>query len=241
MSDEAAVSNDSVRIAYTGTRSPDIDQPGLDLLHLPMLASEPVDFNPQIIAELLKDDVQVVFFSTRAVDAIADSPLLQHFEGEHIETWAVGAKTSEHIREALAAEAHVPERQDFEGICDALEGADDRKVVVFGLEDAPRDLGRALEDRVVHEFPVYRTFPRLHPELGAVLREFDPNWIAFTSPRGLEAFASQADQFDFPWRTRKTAAIGPTTGDALRALGLEPDVQLEDPGRNRLIEAILKR
>ena len=241
MSDDATEESSTVRVVYTGTRSPDAELDGLELLHLPMLASEPVEFNPNIIAELLKEDVQVVFFSAKAVAAVADSELRAHFGSDRLETWAVGAKTAESIAETLGCEARVPDRQDFVGICDALEGVDSRKVVVFGLEDAPRDLESFLDERVVHEFPVYRTFPRLHPKLGEKLGEFAPDWIAFTSPRGLEAFASQADQFEFPWRHCQMAAIGPTTGDALRTLDIEPEVQLDDPGRNRLVEAIMER
>jgi uroporphyrinogen-III synthase len=240
MSDDHAGAHARSRIAYTGTRAPDFDDTLCELLHLPMLESEPVEFNPSIIAELLKEKVQVVFFSSKGVSAVASSPLEQHLKSRDVEIWAVGTKTAEFIEGALDVQARVPGRQDFEGIRAELDHADTRKIVVFGLEDSPRALGDALAERIVHEFPVYRTFPRLYPSLGERLEDFQPQWIAFTSPRGLDAFASQADQFDFPWREAKMAAIGPTTGEALREHGLEPSVQLEEPGRNRLIRRILK-
>ncbi|MGM0555997.1 MAG: uroporphyrinogen-III synthase [Myxococcota bacterium] len=239
MSDKNDGIVEPVRIAYTGTRAPDVQDSGFVLLHLPMLESDPVEFNPAIIAELLKAEVQVVFFSSKAVSAVSNSPLEKHFDADNVQIWAVGSKTAEAIEDALGVVANVPDRQDFDGICAALERPDTRKIVVFGLEGGPRNLGDALTDRVVHEFPVYRTFPRLYPNLGDVLREFAPDWIAFTSPRGLDAFASQADQFDFAWRDVDTAAIGPTTGDSLREHGLEPRVELDTPGRNRLVRALL--
>lgn len=65
------------------------------------------------------------------------------------------------------------------------------------------------------------------PELRPLLEEDRPQWLVFTSARGVERFFHLLGQYRLDLRRLgkcKLAAIGPATGKALADRGLYPDV-----------------
>lgn len=106
--------------------------------------------------------------------------------------------------------------------------------LLFLSGDRRRDtLPAALERAGVRfeELTVYRTH-LVPPLLPAGAR---PTWVAFFSPSGVEAARLAPD---FPWNSVRTAAIGPTTAEALRQRGHAPAAIAEAPTPAALAAAI---
>lgn len=228
------------RVVYTGTRLPQPIPITLDVRHLPMLTATALDVDPAAIADALKASHEVAFFSPRAVQALALQDLKHHFNNTRLRLWAVGAKTSEAIRAAFDREAVLPTQHNFERMAAEMAVLARGRITAFTLEDGPRDLSQRLPHCDVHQFEVYRTYPITYPDLGSTLRRFRPHWLAFTSPRGVDALADQLDPTaaSFDWKACRSAAIGPTTAAALHEHDVAPDIELQTPGSRRLLRAI---
>ncbi|MFW5968143.1 MAG: uroporphyrinogen-III synthase [Persicimonas sp.] len=238
---ETTASNKSVCVVYTGISEPDTHHPLLEIEHLPMLQVGPVDFDAEKVRALTRQPCTLVFYSKNSARIVAEHGLFEGIDLSNHTVWAVGQKTAAAVEAHLDVSARVPERERFEGLVDQLNSGDHaRPIVAFSLQGSPRELPRALDDREdVFEIPVYRTFPRPYPALVERLADLSPDWIAFTSPRGVDTFISQAEGFDLS--AVALAAIGPTTAGALRDHGLSPAIVLDTPDRERMMERIKER
>ena len=93
----------------------------------------------------------------------------------------------------------------------------------------------------------YRTLPPADASVAALRATLESNRsaaIAFCSPSSAQNLArglGLADLATVRGRVQIVASIGPTTSAALRALGLEPDVQAESPSMASLANAIAAR
>ena len=93
----------------------------------------------------------------------------------------------------------------------------------------------------------YRTLPPADATVAALRATLESNRsaaIAFCSPSSAQNLArglGLADLATVRGRVQIVASIGPTTSAALRALGLEPDVQAESPSMASLANAIAAR
>jgi uroporphyrinogen III methyltransferase/synthase len=159
----------------------------------------------------------------------------------------VGPKSAEEAaRQGLAVHAMPGERFDAEGLLDALargDGVAGRRFLLprgdLARETLPEGL-RAAGARV-DAVTVYRTLP---PEPGAVaLREpllrGEIDVLTFTSPSTVRHFAALLDAEALAAARRcLVAAIGPLTAEALRVVGLEPDLVPERAGAPELVAAL---
>jgi uroporphyrinogen-III synthase len=232
-------------VVYTGTTAPSLAQSGparhLRLEHMPMLEKTPLDFDAKQIQILVRQPCTLVFYSQNSVDVVADSGVLDPIDLSEHTIWSVGQKTAARVDERFAHDVNVPEDERFEGLLDAFEAAPPPEpIVAFALEDSPRSLAERLRrlDNV-HDVPVYRTCPVLYPGLDARLDALAPDWIAFTSPRGVHTFLSQITDFD-PTCVG-LAAIGPTTAEALAEHGLEPTLVPPRPDKELMVELIARQ
>jgi len=232
----------TVCAVYTGTRAPDDPPEGLRLRHVPLLAARPVDIDEQRIAELAAEPAALLVYSRNAVRALAESGA-ERLLGEldrHL-WWAVGRKTAEALAERFDVDARVPDRQNFEGLREALADAElPDRVVALSLEGTHRDIEPARADRSIafEDVSVYRTGPVDYSP------PFDPfraaDWLMFASPRAVEVFAELDRAHDPGPHAEHTriAAIGPTTAAALRDNELAPDYVPDEPSLDAMMAAI---
>lgn len=244
MSDDSEQSSPNVTVVYTGTRAPTFEHARLRVVHMPMLEAAPVDFDHKEVQLLVKQPCTLVFYSQNSVHVVAQSGIFDAIDLSNHSVWAVGEKTAEAIAARFGVAAKTPDDERFEGLVETFERHSPAlPAVAFGLKDSPRSLAAALaETSDVYDVPVYRTCPRLYPGLAQKLAEIDADWIAFTSPRGVATFISQAcvsngQSVDF--NALRLAAIGPTTAGALQERGLEPSLVVETPDKNEMMAAIL--
>src|SRR5262245_12232558 len=113
--------------------------------------------------------------------------------------------------------------------------------------DEPLSRALAADGAEIRALPMVAFEPPLDPQPleDALDRWDDYDWVAFTSPRGIEAvaraFASRGSAPEGR-RPRRLAVVGPSTAAAARELGWEPDVlptvRFESEG---LLEALQRR
>lgn len=227
-------------ILYTGTTPPRGTWPGAQVIHLPMLTVRPIDFDLEALRSGFDRATTFVFYSQHSARIVCDSGL---FDGTDLSAhafWAVGQKTAAWLEQRLMVPVSFPPGERFATLTQALEKATiPGKIIAFSLADKARDLGPVADAQGVafEDVPVYET--SLHPdrESRGALAVRDVHWIAFTSPRGVDALVDAVDRENL--KARRLAAIGPTTADALLTRGLTPDLISTTPDRNGLIEAIL--
>jgi uroporphyrinogen-III synthase len=228
-----------VQVIYTGTRPPTVDDPHLRIHHLPMLEAVPVDFDQKRVEILVRQPCTLVFYSQNSVSVVADSQVLDDIDLSDHTIWAVGEKTADEVQERFGLAANVPDDERFDGLVDTfLDDPPPHPIVAFSLKGSPRDLARRLRELGnAHEVPVYHTCPVLYPSLAADLAEIGADWVAFTSPRGVGTFYSQAEGVDLS--QLHLAAIGPTTADALEQRGLRPSLILQTPDKDLMMRRIV--
>ncbi|QDG54253.1 uroporphyrinogen-III synthase [Persicimonas caeni] len=236
---DACTQDASTTVVYTGTRRPSFSDPTLRIHHLPMLEVAAVDFDRKKVKILVRQPCTLVFYSTNSVKVVADSGVLDDIDLRHHTAWAVGEKTAATVRERLGIDASVPDDERFDGLVATFrQSPPSSPIIAFALKESPRDLARRLGRTDVHEVPVYHTCAKLYPRLRDELAEVDADWIAFTSPRGVRTFLSQASHVDLD--AYKFAAIGPTTGDAMNEAGIEPALVMETPDKDLMMQKILQ-
>ncbi len=237
MSDTPAP-KDSVTVVYTGTRAPEgVD--GLRIEHLPMLQKLAVDFDLKKVRILVRQPCTLVFYSQNSLKTVADSGLLDGIDLTAHTIWAVGQKTADAVFYEFGVDARVPDDERFEGLVSEFRKTPPPPpIVAFTLEDSPRTLAEQFDGRSrVHEIPVYQTCPVLYPRLCDTLAEIDARWVAFTSPRGVSTFLTQASGCDLS--ALHFAAIGPTTAEALAERGVDVDLVMQTPDKNAMMRQIL--
>jgi uroporphyrinogen-III synthase len=235
-------SEETVTVLYTGLRAPSEVPAGLRVMHRPMLEVEWTDASTSDLRKLLTPEAMLVVYSRTAVERLdAQDWLDQLPELAGLPWWAVGQKTAEALQERLGIWAHVPDDQHFDGLVDALNrhlrNAGPRRLISLSLDGTRRDLNAALPDGSSDWFdlPLYRTVEAEYPNLAEELRAQPPDWIAFTSSKAVDAFAANVDLVS---ANARIAAIGPSTADHLRTLGLSVDFVPDEPGRAAVLSGL---
>ena len=158
---------------------------------------------------------------------------------------ATAAKVSEfHLQvDAMPAEYVASKVADAIG---AVETVENLRFLVVRAEVANPDLPRLLEEKggIVDDIASYRTVPETEDLNGAAasMLESGADWVTFTSASTVENFHAR---FDLPALRRRfpslrTATIGPETTKALKALGVEPDVEAKEHNIPGLVAAVLR-
>jgi len=228
-----------------------LERLGAALHHLPLTRQRPAAGADRLI-EILRARplafTDLVFTSRngvkafrQALDAAGDVRALAA-----VHTWAVGPATAAAMRELLVLGAdEVPERATADGLVahasqigvagrrflfPAAAGA--RRVLPDGL----RGLGAQIE-----EVAVYETVPE--PSAPARLLtalEEGLTLLTVASPSAVNALAAALDEAGVPRMHIPVAAIGPTTADAARAVGLDVAVVPDKFNLEALADAIVE-
>jgi uroporphyrinogen-III synthase len=186
----------------------------------------------------------VVFTSANAVEAFA--PLAGSLLASvRIRIAAVGAATSQALRDHGVELYLTPEREEAAGLVESLapeiegrrvllpQAADARPVLFEGLVAA----GAEVTAVVAYD----KRLPPDAPRRAAALFAGGPlGWVTFTSPRTVRHFAAL---FGERWETRRAGlravSIGPVTSAELRRWGVEPAAEASRPGDEEMVAAVL--
>ncbi|MEE8507849.1 MAG: uroporphyrinogen-III C-methyltransferase [Myxococcota bacterium] len=164
--------------------------------------------------------------------------------------FCVGPRTAEAAREAGLAVRGIPRRRfDAEGLLATIEKQlppAGRRFLLPRAEGARETLPAGLRaaGAEVDAVVVYRTAPPdLDPEsVRAPLIAGEIQALTFTSPSAVEHFRALLDGAALAAAKRCwIASIGPVTAEALRGVGLAPDVMPERAGAADLVEALAER
>jgi uroporphyrinogen-III synthase len=153
---------------------------------------------------------------------------------------AVGPTTAAAVSGALRAPDVVPTTHTAESLARDLTGVENSRVF-FPCGDLAVDaLPSGLRQRgaFVDEVVVYRTVPGEDVAvIVAALRAGAVDALLFTSASAVRFVADAVGVW--PGGT-VTACIGPTTADAARAAGFEPDVVAESASQNDLLDGVAR-
>ncbi|MEP0546083.1 MAG: uroporphyrinogen-III synthase [Rhodothermales bacterium] len=219
-------------------RAPDpyvaaLDAVGFAARCVPVLRFEPVE--PDALAETMaRADAfaGLILTSPRAADALRGLDLSAW---QSKTTFVVGPATAEAAR-ALGLRPEGEEAGQADDLADRIAARRFEAPLLFLCGDRRRD---ALPDRLratgiaVEERVVYRTLLD-----ASALREptgRPPDWVVFFSPSGVEA---AQEVVAASWNRARKAAIGPTTADALRAVGFAPATVADAPAPEALAAAL---
>jgi uroporphyrinogen III methyltransferase / synthase len=160
---------------------------------------------------------------------------------------AVGPGTAERITELHLQVDVTPE--DFTAVQVALamrkfESLDNRRILLLRAELANPELPRKLESlgAIVDDIACYRTEGETtgSEKESEQLRTYGADWVTFTSGSTVEHFHSR---FDLPGLRRKfpqlrVASIGPEASQALKTLGITPEIEARPHTIEGLVSAI---
>lgn len=154
---------------------------------------------------------------------------------------AIGPGTARALRAGGVAADVVPPRSIAESLVEALREVPVTRALVARAEEARDVLPDALRERgaEVEILPLYRTVSeRLAPEEAAAALEAD--YATFTSASSVRFFLEAAGGADVVRDGgARLVSIGPVTSEALRAAGLEPDVEATQHDPDGLVDALL--
>jgi uroporphyrinogen III methyltransferase/synthase len=152
---------------------------------------------------------------------------------------AIGPGTAAALREHGVIADVVPERFVAEGLVEALADVPVSRALVARAAEARDVLPDALRERgaEVDVVALYETVaePFDDGRRAAVARA---DYVTFTSSSTVKYFFAALDGAELTKRTR-LASIGPVTSDALRARGLEPDVEARRHDIDGLVQALI--
>ncbi len=219
----------SVRVVYTGTRKPPAVA-GLEIIHVPALWTRCLQPDPK---DLPTEPCTAVFFSQNSVDCAHKSGILDSLS--LISVVAVGDATALAVESLVGVPVHTPSAHSFDGVVEYLNASNElkgRAICSFELEGGPNSLrGRVERVSVVL---AYATGVVSLDSFEAKIRTSAADWIVFASPRAVSLWASSSN----PWDSLRIATIGPTTTQALRAAGGEPDLVPDIPDLEALLGLI---
>jgi uroporphyrinogen III methyltransferase/synthase len=152
---------------------------------------------------------------------------------------AIGPGTAAALREHGVIADVVPERFVAEGLVEALADVPVSRALIARAAEARDVLVDALRERGAHVDVValYETVaePFDDGRRAAVARA---DYVTFTSSSTVKYFFAALDGAELSRRTR-LVSIGPVTSDALRARGLEPDVEAGRHDIDGLVQALI--
>ena len=189
----------------------------------------------------------ITFTSANAVQALTERADMIGVDRDTIRSRrlaAVGPATSAAVGAALRAPDVVPTTHTAESLAREFSDARNSRVL-FPCGDLAVDaLPSGLRERgaYVDEVVVYRTVPGDGiAAIVAELRAGTVDALLFTSASAVRFVAGAvADAVDAWPGGVVTACIGPTTADAARAAGFEPDVIAESASQNDLVDGVAR-
>jgi uroporphyrinogen-III synthase len=184
----------------------------------------------------------VAFTSANAVEAFV--PLAGSLLAS-VRIAAVGAATSQALRDHGVEPDLTPEREEAAGLVESLAPEiRGRRVLLPQAADALPILFEGLAAAGAEVTAVVAYDKRLPPDArrlaAAYFAGIPLGWVTFTSPRTVRAFAAL---FGEDWETRREGlralSIGPVTSAELRSWGVEPAAEASRPGDEEMVAAVL--
>jgi uroporphyrinogen III methyltransferase/synthase len=226
-----------------------LERQGATVVESPAISIEPPsDFSglDGALARLATYD-WIVFTSANAVEAFFGrlSEVAPEARVSTGKLAAIGPATAESLRERGLEPDVVPERHVAEEVFRAIEARGELAGKRFLLPRA--DIAReALPEllrgagAIVDAITAYRTLANDQEmrRAASLVEVGEVAMVVFASASAVRSFFARVDAHAF--RGRVTAAsIGPITSDALRALGISPEVEAEHSTTEGLVEAIV--
>ena len=227
---------------------------GAEVLEIPAVRGETPDNKQDFIDALLALNTYdwLVFTSVNGVTTFFDLFFRQFHDMRDIggaKIAAVGPATAAKLREFHLQVDLMPREFLGRKIAEEFEkhsSIENTKLCLLRAEKANPDLPRALEElgAIVDDIGLYKTVIETQDFSGAAADfcEHGADWITFTSGSTVNFFHQR---FDLPkvmkqFPNLKIASIGPETSKAIRALGLEPELEAKDHTTDGLIASLLK-
>jgi uroporphyrinogen III methyltransferase/synthase len=204
-------------------------QRGYRVHAVPTMQTEPVDFNPQLLA----DCDWIVVTSVRGVQSMREMPSGPRFA-------AVGPETARALRARGVEPAHVPSQADGADLGDTLPDVDGKRVALVRASAAATDLPDRLRLRgaIVREVTAYRTVeaPAASREpLREALMDADLGAVVFASGSAVRGFLQLGGSLELAAIT-----IGPHTSATARENGFKVIAEADTQSVTGLVSAIVR-
>jgi uroporphyrinogen III methyltransferase/synthase len=228
---------------------------GAEAIEAPMIRiAPPEDPTPLAEAAVQPDAFDwIVFTSPNAVDAFMKSLLEQHGDVRALKgprLCAIGTGTAERLAKHAIKADLVPADFRAEGVVAALKdsGPIEGTRVLFPRADIARELvadqlrqaGAWVTDVVAYRTVLDETAREGEPDVYGMLLERNVDVVTFTSPSAVRNFARMfgEEQATDLLQHTTVAAIGPTTADAVRQLGVAVAIQPDMATISTFVRAI---
>lgn len=190
----------------------------------------------------------IVFASRHAVIAVFERMSQTGLEaklppGPRVAT--VGEATARSLRERCGSESLVSPVPTADGLAAVLlaEGMNGKRVLipVSDLSRATLPARLSASGAAVDTVTAYRTVPPIHTDTQVLeqLRAGQVEVVTFASPSAVHNVVEILGEDPAPLQVARLVCIGPTTADALRAVGLVPAAVARLPTIDGLLDAIL--
>ncbi len=204
-------------------------QRGYRVHAVPTMQTEPVDFNPQLLA----DCDWIVVTSVRGVQSMTELPTGPRFA-------AVGPETARALRARGVDPAHVPAQSDGADLGETLPDVDGKRIALVRASAAATDLPDRLRRRgaIVREVTAYRTVeaPAASAEpLRAALMDPDLGAVVFASGSAVRGFLELGGNVALD-----AVTIGPHTSATAREHGFRVIAEAETQSVTGLVSAIVR-
>ena len=225
---------------------------GAEVLEVPTIRIEPLrDAAPlrSAIESLSRFD-WVVFTSAEGVSGFFE--VLSSMERDAralagIRICVIGPGTGRRLQDFGIRPDLMPERFTSDSIAEALplqESLQGKRILCPRADIAPERLVESLSEKgaEVVAVPAYHVVSQDF-DVQAVQEEISArglHWITFTSPSTAESFLRQIPCSFLKDHMVKIASIGPVTSRALKALGLEPDLEADPHTMEGMVAGILQ-
>ncbi|HUE36112.1 MAG TPA: uroporphyrinogen-III C-methyltransferase [Candidatus Acidoferrum sp.] len=226
---------------------------GADVLEIPVIKRTLPENRQDIVDAMLSLNSYdwLVFTSASGVTAFFKL-FFKHFQdlrdlgGAKIA--AVGPATAAKLRQMHLQVDAVPDESVGKKIAEALakhSSIENCKICLLRAEDANPEVLKVLEESgaIADDIAVYKTVAETENVPAAQeLLEKGADWLTFTSGSTVQFFHAR---FDLPkllkrFSKMKIASIGPETSKAVRALGLEPEIEAPEHTSDGLIAELLR-
>ena len=227
------------RVLYTGLREPDSVE-GVSTFHLPALQFRTLSFSIVDMVDAIERCDTVCVSSSRAIESIRKEPrVLGALLDVKPALFVVGEQTAKNWVTHIDPRCEPVVCRTFNELVGQLQLSPElRQVVALEWQDGPRSLTRTNVPQGVDAFSVYATARAIPAvKVWGEVEAFAPEWVAFTSPRGVASFADRLSKLKSSVRV---ASIGPTTTTAIQKAGLVVSAEADRPSAESLLRVILK-
>lgn len=204
-------------------------QRGYRVHAVPTMQTEPVDFNPQVLA----DCDWIVLTSVRGVQSMTELPSGPRFA-------AVGPETARALRSRGVEPAYVPVHAEGADLGDTLPDVDGKRVALVRASAAATDLPDRLRRRgaIISEVTAYRTVeaPAASAEpLRVALKDPDLDAVVFASGSAVRGFLELGGTTSL-----SAITIGPHTSATARENGFSVIAEADTQSVTGLVSAIVR-